>query len=178
MSLQTLRMIGIGCTIPHLFNSNLSWSPQKKIKILNQGTEGACTGFGLAAAINLLNTKRHNTISVSPRMLYEMARKFDEWEGEKYSESSCRGAIKGWANMGVCEDSYWPYKPSQPGTLRLAAAKNARSNTIGAYYRLQPRIADFHAALNETGVIFCSANVHAGWSRNQAKSGTIPFHRN
>lgn len=51
------------------------------MKILNQGTEGACTGFGLAGAINLLNRKREKAVVVSPRMLYEMARKFDEWEG-------------------------------------------------------------------------------------------------
>ena len=160
---------------PALIQLKPTLAPPKKIQILNQGTEGACTGFGLAAAINILNTRRSNTISVSPRMLYEMARKFDEWEGEKYSGSSCRGAIQGWANMGVCEESYWEYKSSKPGTLGLAAAKNARSNTIGAYYRLRPRIADFHTALNETGVIFCSANVHSGWSWEQAKSGIIPF---
>ena len=154
--------------------SKLDYQP-KKLKILNQGREGACTGFGLAAAINLLNTKRKNNISVSPRMLYEMARKFDEWEGEEYSGSSCRGAIQGWANMGVCEESYWAYKSSKPGTLSVAAAKNARFNTIGAYYRIMPRIADFHSALNETGAIFCSAHVHKGWSHNQAKSGIIPF---
>lgn len=161
---------------PALIQLKRTLSPTKKIKILNQGTEGACTGFGLAAAINLLNTRRNYKISVSPRMLYEMARKFDEWEGEEYSGSSCRGAIKGWANMGVCEDSYWPFKASKPGAFNLAAAKNAKFNTIGAYYRMTPRIADFHAALNETGIIFCSAHAHNGWSRNQAKSGKIPFH--
>lgn len=96
-------------------------------------------------------------------------------KGGGYSGSSCRGAIKGWANMGVCKESLWPYKSSRPGKLTIEAAKNARSNTIGAYYRLTPRISDFHAALNETGVIFCSANVHGGWSRQQVKSGKIPF---
>jgi pimeloyl-ACP methyl ester carboxylesterase len=151
--------------------------PPANLKILDQGAEGACTGFGLAASINLLNKKRKNNILVSPRMLYEMARKFDEWEGEGYSGSSCRGAIKGWANMGVCEDSFWPYAPENPGSFTLQAAKNARSQTIGAYYRLTPRIADFHAAINETGVIFCSANVHKGWARKQVKSGKIPFRK-
>jgi pimeloyl-ACP methyl ester carboxylesterase len=160
---------------PALIQLKPELNPPKKLRILNQGREGACTGFGLAAAINLLNTRRKNNISVSPRMLYEMARKFDEWEGEEYSGSNCRGAIQGWANMGVCEESYWAYKSSKPGALSVAAAKNARSNTIGAYYRMMPRIADFHTALNETGAIFCSAHVHKGWSRNQAKSGIIPF---
>ncbi len=145
----------------------------KNLQILNQGSEGACTGFGLAGSINLLKQRRRENVTVSPRMLYEMARKFDEWEGEGYSGSSCRGAIKGWVNMGVCEESYWPYRASKSGDLSIEAAKNARSHTIGAYYRLSPRIADFHAALNESGVIFCSAHVHKGWSRQQVKSGII-----
>lgn len=32
--------------------------PPKNLKILNQGKEGACTGFGLAAVINLLLSNR------------------------------------------------------------------------------------------------------------------------
>ncbi len=160
---------------PSLLQLAAEMKPPKTLKILNQGSEGACTGFGLAASINLLNFSRNNPIHVSPRMLYEMARKFDEWEGEGYSGSSCRGAIKGWANMGVCEESLWPYKATSPGSLTIKAAKDARAQTIGAYYRLTPRIADFHAAINETGVIFCSANVHNGWSQGKVKSGKIPF---
>ncbi|MDH3694420.1 MAG: peptidase C1, partial [Gammaproteobacteria bacterium] len=53
-----------------------------------------------------------------------------------------------------------------------------RENRIGAYYRINHRLADFHAAINETGAIFCSANVHAGWSKAEVKvnSGVIPFY--
>jgi len=108
-------------------------------------------------------------------MLYEMARLHDEWPGERYAGSSCRGAIKGWYNMGVCTDAKWPYEPGKAGTLTIVRAKNARDNTVGAYYRVQPRIADFHAALNEAGALFCSAKTHAGWMRPDARSGTIPF---
>lgn len=142
--------------------------------VLDQGVEGACTGFGLAAVINYLNQKRNSRVRVSPRMLYEMARKYDEWPGEEYSGSSCRGAIKGFASMGVCRASYWPYTTGKPGTLTVKAAKDARANTIGAYYRLQPRISDFHAALNEAGAIFCSANVHKGWGNRAIRNGVIP----
>ena len=63
--------------------------------ILDQGQEGACTGFGLAAVINLLNEKRKHKFRASTRMLYEMAKKHDEWPGEDYHGSSCRGAIRG-----------------------------------------------------------------------------------
>ncbi|BBO81970.1 hypothetical protein DSCO28_25360 [Desulfosarcina ovata subsp. sediminis] len=147
----------------------------RTLTILDQQQEGACTGFGLAAVINLLNQKRQSKVRVSARMLYEMARKHDEWPGEEYSGSSCRGAIKGFANMGVCRDSYWPYVGGQPGTLSVKAAKDAHSNTIGAYYRLNQRISDFHAALNEAGAIYCSANVHDGWNTSAIQNGAIPL---
>ena len=66
------------------------------LHIRDQGTEGACTGFGLAASIDLLLAKNQRKNKVSTRMLYEMARRYDEWPGESYEGSSCRGAIKGW----------------------------------------------------------------------------------
>jgi hypothetical protein len=77
--------------------------------ILDQGREGACTGFGLAAVVNFLlynrtdtpkSTRQKLTIlehSASARMLYEMAKRYDEWEGENYEGSSIRGAMKGLA---------------------------------------------------------------------------------
>ncbi|GAB6145897.1 C1 family peptidase [Desulfocicer niacini] len=132
--------------------------------ILDQGMEGACTGFGLAAVINLLQTKRSGKpFQASPRMLYEMAKKHDEWPGEDYDGSSCRGTIRGWKNMGVCGEDVWPYDQVDPGDLTIERAKSARSITLGAYYRLRPEINDYHAALNETGAIYVSATVHKGW---------------
>jgi len=133
-------------------------------EILNQGKEGACTGFGLAAVINLLNAKKRNLqFKASPRMLYEMAKKHDQWPGEDYAGSSCRGAIRGWKNMGVCSTGNWPYSPDRPGNLTINRAKAARSCTVGAYYRLRAEINDYHAALNEVGAIYVSATVHSGW---------------
>jgi len=132
--------------------------------ILDQGVEGACTGFGLAASINMLNTQKRNLqFNASPRMLYEMAKKHDEWPGEDYQGSSCRGAIRGWKNMGVCSENDWVYRENEPGELTIERAIAARSCTLGAYYRLRPEISDYHAALNEVGIIYVSADVHSGW---------------
>jgi hypothetical protein len=98
--------------------------------ILDQGEEGACTGFGLAAVINYLNAnKRDLQRKVSPRMLYEMAKKHDEWPGENYDGSSCRGAIRGWKNMGVCGEDDWRYISDDPGELTIDRAKAARTCT-------------------------------------------------
>ena len=84
--------------------------------ILNQGAEGACTGFGLACVVNYLLWVRHlhsgskaRFDRVSPRMFYEMAKRYDEWPGQDYEGSSCRGALKGWHKHGVCGDMLWPY---------------------------------------------------------------------
>jgi hypothetical protein len=150
--------------------------------ILDQGREGACTGFGLSAVINYLNKERDNSFRSSPRMLYEMAKRHDEWPGEGYDGSSCRGAIRGWYSMGVCGEKDWPYAAGTEGTLTVKRAKAARANTIGAYYRLRPNIVDFHAALNEAGILYVSADVHAGWwksslVKNENGNKEIPYNK-
>lgn len=150
-------------------------APVADLHILNQHSEGACTGFALAAAINMMNRKAGMDARVSPRMLYEMAKRHDEWQGEDYAGSSLRGAIHGWKHMGVCTEDKWPYfvNPARRGDLTLERARDARKNTLGAYYRLRPEIAEYHAAINETGVVAVSAKVHNGW--NDPVDGVIPY---
>jgi len=131
--------------------------------ILDQGEEGACTGFGCAAVINQLKARYGMDFLASARMLYEMAKRHDEWPGEDYDGSSCRGVIRGWKNMGVCSATAWAYDPKKPGELTVDRAIDARNTPLGAYYRLRPDIVDYHAALNEVGAILVSANVHDGW---------------
>jgi len=160
---------------PPLIRLKASLPVPANLNIRDQGTDGSCTGFGLAAAIDLLIRRSGRRISVSSRMLYEMAKHYDEWRGHLYEGSSCRGTIKGWYNMGVCRESYYPYDPDNIPRFTVRAAKDARSNTAGAYYRIGPRISDYHAALNETGVVYCSAAVHDGWDRPDRRTGTIPF---
>lgn len=134
--------------------------------VLDQGVEGSCTGHGLAAVINLLSVKNGKEgFECSRRMLYEMAKKHDEWPGEDYEGSSCRGAIRGWRNMGVCTEEEYPYVDDAPDSLTIDRARAARGNTLGAYYRLRPEIVDYHAALNEVGAVYVSALVHEGWTR-------------
>jgi hypothetical protein len=104
-------------------------------------------------------------------MLYEMAQKHDEWPGEDYEGSSCRGAIRGWRNMGVCSEDDWNYVVNKPGELTIERAMAARENPLGAYYRLRPNIVDYHAALNEVDAIYVSARVHSGWFNPKSHDG-------
>ena len=161
---------------PALIQLHEIMDPRDDHKILDQHSEGACTGFSLAACINYLYQRSGRDLRVSARMLYEMAKLSDEWPGEDYDGSSLRGAIRGWKNMGVCEESVWPYKTQNKGGLTVTRAEDARNHTIGAYYRLKPEITHFHAALNEVGIIAVSAKVHRGWSN--PRDGIIEYHEN
>jgi hypothetical protein len=159
--------------------------------VLNQGREGACTGFGLAALINYLqfrhfkeqqraNSKRAksqragalNLQRVSARMLYHLARRYDEWPGEDYSGSSCRGAMKGWFHHGVCSEKLWPYEDKNHHFVepKSSWASDAASRPLGAYYRIATEsISDVQAAINEVGAVYASGDVHDGWWLKKSK---------
>lgn len=145
--------------------------------ILNQGSEGACTGFGLAAVVNYLlfkcSLETGETVqSVSARMLYHMARIYDEWAGEDYAGSSCRGAMKGWHRHGVCLDTTWPYRDDRRRIRFVKPDRGWQSEAaqapLGAYYRInKDSIVDMQAAIYEAGAIYVSAEVHDGWDLDE-----------
>lgn len=81
---------------PALVSLQKSRIPKKTwIKIENQGKEGACSGFALAAVVNYLLRERdgQQAARVSARMLYEMAKHHDRWPGQEYQGSSARGSL-------------------------------------------------------------------------------------
>jgi hypothetical protein len=105
-------------------------------------------------------------------MLYEMAKRNDEWDGTAYEGSSLRGALKGFYQNGVCSDATAPDEPGiKNWALTYAMAKEAREMRLGAYLRVQPDISDYHAALNDIGVIYASAQIHSHWEN--LKEGLI-----
>jgi hypothetical protein len=139
-------------------------------RILDQGQEGACTGFALAAVINYLLaergviTARQQERFVSPRMLYEMARKYDEWPGEDYEGSSARGGMMGWVAHGVCTETSWPKDEHGVGHMTQKHLDEALETPGGAFYRVSHReVRDMHAALHEVGILYMTLMVHNGW---------------
>jgi predicted chitinase len=141
------------------------------VPVLDQGSEGACTGFGLATVANYLLLRRRvvpDKVPVSARMFYELARRYDEWPGENYSGSSARGAMKGWHKHGVCSEKLFPYKPakkSDPLGLTDARTSDALNRPLGAYFRVNHKdIVAMHSALAEVGVLYVTCTVHSGWN--------------
>jgi pimeloyl-ACP methyl ester carboxylesterase len=155
--------------------------------ILDQGSEGACTGFGLACVVNYLSwrvqlangnaggKRAKKQEPVSPRMLYHLARFYDEWPGEDYKGSSCRGALKAWHKHGVCTDHLWPYR-NAAGDVRFVKpdsqwAQDALQRRLGVYYRVnRSSVVDMQAAILEIGAIYVSSDVHDGWGLPRSKN--------
>lgn len=153
-------------------------------RILNQGNEGACTGFGLACVTNYLYWLRHLDTPrarlpdlVSPRMIYELAKLYDEWPGQDYEGSSCRGALKGWHKHGICSSTFWPYPIDKQGNGVFARPlagwdDDATRRPLGVYYRVdKTSIVDMQAAIYEIGAVYVSADVHEGWGLDE---GPLP----
>lgn len=136
------------------------------VPVLDQGQEGACTGFALATVANyLLGQRAAPCQPVSAHMFYDMARRYDEWEGEGYEGSSARGAIKGWHKHGVCLEQEWPSGGASSGPrLTGELAQAAGRCPLGAYFRVNHKdLVSMHNALAEVGVLYATGIVHDGW---------------
>ena len=84
---------------------SLTLFPKVALPVKNQGTTNACTGFGLSLVVEhlLRAAGREDAASISPFMLYSMARRYDEFPGSVEDDgSSLRGALKGWFKHGAC----------------------------------------------------------------------------
>jgi len=145
--------------------------PSFQLPVRNQGDTNACTGFALSLVVEhlLRRSGREKAPSISPHMLYSMARRYDEFPGSVADDgSSLRGALKGWFRHGACNDTLW-----STGTNSMPDATNkigddwwldAVRRPLGAYYRIDVKsITDMHAALNEVGILYASAACHSGW---------------
>jgi len=181
--------------------------------VRHQGQTGRCTGYALAALIDL--QRCHQALRegapsacdgevVSADMLFRMGA-FHEFYGprngarlpkerdEPTGLRSLRSVIKGFYHHGVCFDmptlcaeeeaqkrwrSACYMHPDEAATTKLPSfptvpqAKAARAIALGAYYRVEPILNSFHAALNEVGAILVSANIHDGWYK--PRDGEIP----
>lgn len=148
-----------------------------RVPVLDQGQEGACTGFGLATVIHyLLRTRKvvPDRQDVSPWMIYEMARRYDEWQGENYEGSSARGAMKGWHKHGVCSATHWAKDDGNRERNPIRFTEALR-RPLGAYLRVNHKdLTAMHSAITEVGVLYTTATVHDGWD-TVGKDGVIRY---
>ena len=163
--------------------SALDRRKDKKAMVLEQ-KGSSCVGHALAAMINTVlayipgappKPKR-----VSPYMLYWLARRYDEFEGEEDVGSSLRGGLVGWFHHGCALEPEW----KDLATVRDLDDRKFRDHCaerpLGAFYRINAyRLDDMQSAVNELNVIVASAAIHDGWEEPQPMSrgkGGETFH--
>lgn len=77
-----------------------------KHQFLDQGQEGACTGFG-EEHVRALSPYPQATTDDLAREVYYEARRQDEWEGEDYEGSSVNGAMRAARHKGLIKSWKW-----------------------------------------------------------------------
>ncbi|HEY7523994.1 MAG TPA: C1 family peptidase [Candidatus Limnocylindrales bacterium] len=144
--------------------------------VLDQ-TGQSCTGHAVAALINTVlsvpkrrvpehGSPRKAMTSVSPYMLYALARRYDEFPGDADVGSSLRAAFKGWYYHGVCSDDRWrpETKAEEVDLDDEVFIAECRRTPLGAYYRVNARrVDDMQSAITELNAIAVSAAIHEGW---------------
>jgi hypothetical protein len=76
---------------------------------LDQGHEGACTGFAVAHEAAARPVVVPNIDNALARKIYYRARQLDEWEGEDYEGSSVLAAVKAGQEAGLYGEYRWAF---------------------------------------------------------------------
>lgn len=83
--------------------------------IRDQGQEGATVGFSVAYSLQAAIKSKYGKVEqLSPRGIYVLARKYDEYEGDNYEGTSVTGGLKALKAVGAYTEAQWPYKKDDP----------------------------------------------------------------
>ena len=163
------------------------------LRIRDQKQRSTCVGEALAAVIDIQRyenlARARNAegavsfVPTSSAMLDRMARSIESAEpGSAGGILSLRSALRGFYNCGVATQADWPDDSGMMfDQITDKIAESARQLGLGAYYRLDNVLNDYHAALHEAGALLVSANIHGGWASprdgiltiGQGAAGTI-----
>lgn len=76
---------------------------------LDQGSEGACVGFGWTHEAAARPAVVQNLTNAIARTVYKLAQKYDEWPGDNYEGSSVLGGAKAAQKMGWLTEYRWAF---------------------------------------------------------------------
>lgn len=78
---------------------------------LDQGREGACTGFSVAMEASARPVLIPGITNDIAKLIYKRAQQLDEWAGEEYSGSSVLAALKAGMEWGWYREYRWALGP-------------------------------------------------------------------
>lgn len=104
-----------------------TWSCKE---VLDQGSEGSCTGFSVAHEAIARPVVIKNVTAKIAREIYKRAQQLDEWPGEDYEGSSVLAAIKAGQEKGWYKEYRWAFSEED---LALAVGYKGPA-VIGVYW--------------------------------------------
>ena len=129
---------------PKLFFRTRHW---KRKLWLNQGQEGACTGFGSAHVLG--SGYRYWPVSDAHAFrFYVWARQNDYWAGEDYDGSSCLGAARGLHKANIIK-GYWHVETPEEFKAALA---NYGPLLCGSWWHTGMWDTDSEGLIHPTGI--------------------------
>ena len=172
---RDLRDISMGLVLPPIplpvkidYTGNMT-------PVKDQGDEGTCVAFASVVGVKeYQDTKEYkNLISLSPRYLYSLCKKYDGSPGEEGTYP--RMAMKMLLNYGTPPEKYWPYRPHQADKPKAGADKAAIEYKVKAYARLRT-VSEMKRSLVINGPFLAGVDVYESWFTNRAsKTGLIPM---
>ena len=120
---------------------------------LDQGREGACTGFAVAMEAAARPVAVKGITDDVARQVYRRAKEIDEWPGEDYDGSSVLAAIKAGTERGWYTEYRWALGPgAEAAENDLALAVGYRGPAVlGTWWYEGMYSADEEGYLNVTG---------------------------
>lgn len=141
----------------------------------DQGEEGACVGFAVAIGLKEYQEKKEHQrhIPLSPRFVYEEARKIDGFPDHEQG-TSCLAAMKVLEQKGVCEWDFWPYDVQRVGEPKPGTEENAKQYRIQAYGQLDS-LETMKRSLVVDGPFVAGVPVYENWRTQEVwGTGKIP----
>jgi hypothetical protein len=147
---------------------------------LNQGREGACTGFAVQNFLNAAPLMSKGTNRDAQRIYYR-AREIDEWAGEDYDGSSISAAIRAANEYGIV--GTWGYLDSHDACVKWAFEGNGGivygmnwyegmyvPNALG-YLRPTGKLSGGHAIFGSGYNKFKDGRVFNSWGKSWGDGG-------
>lgn len=149
---------------------------------LDQGSEGACTGFGFAHVYGTTPRRKFFVNDEFGRQRYYRARQEDEWPGENYEGSSVLGVMEAAHKDGLIKSYHWAvtlseivYAVSYHGPLVMGVNwyQGMLNTDAAGYVRPTGRVVGGHAlaigGINWTNRCFILFN---SWGRDWGRDGS------
>ncbi|MDP3791567.1 MAG: C1 family peptidase [Candidatus Omnitrophota bacterium] len=172
---RDLRDIPMGLVLPPIpLPPNIDYT-ENMTPVRSQGDEGTCVAFASVVGMKeYQDTKEYkNLISLSPRYLYQLCKKYDGSPEEDGTYP--RVAMKILLNYGTPPENYWPYRPHQSDKPKTGSGKAAVKYKIMAYARLKT-MPDMKRSLVINGPFLAGVDVYESWfTKKAAKTGLIPM---